>query len=244
MEHKDIEYKCGDTVCKTTLIHNEVIREPHPGILFLPTWMGLDSFIKEKAEAYAKAGYITMTADLFGNGKVAKSPEEAGELILPLFLDRQLLRDRVSAALEAFSKEHLVNKKRIFVIGYCFGGLTGIELLRTGANVCGIVSIHGILGYKKGNHEAVPVPATGTLISPMLLLHGYDDPMVSPEDLKNIQEEFTKAGIDWQLYIYGGATHGFTNPGHKSGAKDFAYNQSADYRATKAIKNFLDEKTK
>lgn len=243
MENIKIEYKCDDLTCHGYFVYNEVARGPQPGILLIHAWKGQDAFIKDKAEAYARLGYVTMAVDLYGDGKTAKTDEEAFQLMLPLFLDRKLLRHRIVSAYQAFIQQKLVNKKFIGSIGYCFGGLTAIELLRSGLDVK-TVSIHGLLGYKMNEHVATPEQNADSLKGSLLILHGHDDPLVSKEDIQSIQNEFTQADIDWQLHIYSKTKHAFTNPEAKGTSNALEYNAISAERAMKATKNYFDEKLK
>jgi dienelactone hydrolase len=76
----------------------------------------------------------------------------------------------------------------------------------------------------------------------VLVLHGASDPFVPTPQVLVFQEEMTKAGVDWQMVVYGGAVHSFTNP--ESGndpSKGVAYNANADKRSWEAMKLFFDE---
>jgi len=242
MERKEYEYKCGDTVCKGYIVHNEIVKEARPGILIIHAWKGLDDFVKEKAEAFARLGYVAMAVDLYGGRKTASTDEEAMELMLPLFKDRKLLRERICAAHEAFREHPLVSKKSIGAIGYCFGGLAALELLRSGVKVNGIVSVHGVLGDKMGDEVASLEPTTEKIKGSILILHGKDDPLVSDEAIQSIQKELSEAGVDWQMHIYGNTAHAFTDPNLKEASKGLEYNEIADNRAWASTKSFFNEK--
>lgn len=239
MEREKITYKCGDVTCKGYFVYNEIVKEPRPGILIVHAWQGLDDFAKEKTEELAKLGYVAFAADIFGEGKTASNNEEAAQLMMPFFLNRNLLRERINAALEAFTKLNLVDKKRIGAIGFCFGGLTVIELLRSGANVKGCVSFHGVLGNTMGGQTATVEPNAEKIKGSLLILHGHDDPLVSKEDISNIQKEFTEADVDWQMHVYGHAVHAFTNPKVKDPSTGLAFNEKANERAWQSMKNFF-----
>lgn len=243
MERETFEYKCDTTVCKGYLVYNEIAKESHPGILLIHPWRGLDDFVKEKAEAYARLGYIVLAVDLYGAGKVAKSDEEAGNLMMPLFLNRQLLRERIVAGYEAFINHHLVSKKQVGAVGFCFGGLAAIELLRSGNKVA-CVSVHGLLGETLGENKAEKFPNAESLKGSFLALSGHNDPLVSQEDISNLEKELTETKVDWQIHIYGGVMHAFTNPQAKDPSKGMAFNQIASDRAWKSIRNFFEEKFK
>ncbi len=212
-----------------------------PGVLIAHTWRGLDEFIIKKADALAKLGIVAYAADLFGEGKVATTDEEAFSLIAPLFVDRLALQERMNAAFSVLKEQPQVAKDRIGAIGFCFGGLSAIELLRSGADVKAIVSFHGVLGNELGGHKAKLAPSKQMLGS-ALILHGNDDPSVTDKDIAAIRAEFTKAKIDWQFHVYGNAMHAFTNPLANSPENGLLYNRSADHRSWIAMQNFFKEK--
>jgi len=241
MDRIKVDYKCGDVNCKGYFVYNEIVKEPRPGILIAHAWMGQDAFAKEKADALAKLGFVAFVADLYGNGQVVESKEEAAELMQPLFINRQLLRNRIVAAFDAFKEQELLDKKNIGAIGFCFGGLTVIELLKSGVDVKGVVSFHGLLGPKMGNIEAELVPSAEKIDGSLLILHGYNDPMVSEEDIKNTQKECNAAGIDWQMHTYGHAYHAFTNPDAKEPDAGLQFNEKASIRSWQAMRHFFQE---
>ena len=89
-------------------------------------------------------------------------------------------------------------------VGFCFGGLAVLTLARSGADLAGVVSIHGSL--------ATAEPAQPGLVkAKVLVCHGALDPHVPLADVTRFAEEMSHAQADWQLIMYGGAMHGFTH---------------------------------
>jgi dienelactone hydrolase len=127
-----------------------------------------------------------------------------------------------------------VDPQRVAAMGFCFGGLCALDLARSGADVRGVVSFHGML---KPNG----LPPAQRIQARILMMHGYDDPMAPPEDVLAIAKEFTQAGADWQLHAYGHTVHAFTNPEAKNAAGGMAYNERADRRSWHTLLQFLEE---
>lgn len=152
----------------------------------------------------------------------------------PLMQDRQLLRERLLGSLQAASALNAVDGKKIAAIGFCFGGLCVLDLARSGADIKGVVSCHGLLG-------APEIPCPKTLSSKVLALHGYDDPMVKPEAVNQFAQEMTEFKADWQIHMYGNTLHAFTNPLANDPAFGTVYNKVADERSWVATQNFLGE---
>ena len=129
-------------------------------------------------------------------------------------------------------------------MGFCFGGLTVIELLRSGVDLRGVVSFHGLLGDRIENFQAKMQPPASKLKGSILILHGYEDPLVSPNDIDSIQKEFTQAEVDWQMNIYGQTSHAFTNPMAQQKKDGMFYNPLACARAMNSMHNFFEERFK
>ena len=237
VQQKTIEYKDGDTVLAGVLVFNAAAQTPAkaPGVIVVSDWMGVGPFAIERATQLADLGYIAFVADIYGKGIHPANPQEAGAQAGKYKQDRPLLRSRVNAALGVLRDQPGCDSERIAAIGYCFGGMTVLELARSGAAVAGVVSFHGGLDS--------PTPADAKQIrGKVLVLHGADDPHVSPSDVAAFQAEMRAAGVNWQFTAYGGAVHSFTNPNAGTdSSKGVAYNAQADRRSWQAMTNFLRE---
>jgi dienelactone hydrolase len=214
---------------------SEQVPTNHPGVLIVHQWMGLTDYEKKRAEMLAQLGYVAFCADIYGKSVRPQTTQEAGALAGKYKSDRQLLRARANAGLNALRAQPLVDQKRIAAIGYCFGGTTVIELARSGAELNGVVSFHGGLDS--------PIPADGKNIKcKVLACHGADDPSEKPDDLAAFEDEMRSASVDWRLIQYGGAVHAFTqwNAGNDN-SKGAAYNERADKRSWEDMKLFFAE---
>jgi len=238
---KTVTYESDGVTLKGFLAYTTDARAKRPAVIIAHTWRGLDDFVRQKAQDLASLGYIAFAADLFGDGVTAKNDEQAGKLIMPLFTNREKLRERIVAAYDVVRNHSLVDQDSIGAIGFCFGGMTVIELLRSGVDLAGVVSFHGILGDTLGGQKANLAPNADKINGSLLILHGYKDPFVKPEDIARIQQEFSKAKVDWQMYIYGDAVHAFTNPLAKDEAGGMLYEPTAAMRSWQAMTNFFEE---
>ena len=122
----------------------------------------------------------------------------------------------------------------VAAMGFCFGGLCVLDLARSRSNIAGVVSLHGLLMPA----DNLPAPEISAKV---LVLHGYDDPMVPPDQVVSFATEMTNAGCDWQLHAYGQTLHAFTNP--EANDPDFGtvYSATASRRAYGALDDFLAE---
>jgi dienelactone hydrolase len=230
-----VEYRQGDVLLEGYLAYDDGYVGRRPGILVVHEWWGINDFVRRRVDQLAGLGYVAFAADIYGKGVRTTNPKEAGELAGRFRKDRQLLRARAAAGLDVLRQEPHTDPARLAAIGFCFGGTTVLELARSGADLGGVVSFHG------GLDTPNPVDAT-RIKGRVLALHGADDPFVPAADVAGFEKEMRSAGIDWQLNIYGGAVHSFTNPdAGNDPAKGAAYNERAARRAWEAMRLFFRE---
>jgi dienelactone hydrolase len=231
-----VEYRDGDTVLEGYLAYDTSAgNAKRPGVLVVHQWKGLGDYEKHRAEMLAQMGYVVFCADIYGKGIRPQDPKSAGAEAGKYKGNRALLRERVNAALDVLKKNELTETSHVAAIGYCFGGLTVVELARSGADVAGVVSFHGALDS--------PNPADGKNIKcKVLALHGADDPYVPATDLAAFENEMRQAKVDWQLVKFGGAVHSFTEKAAgNDNSKGAAYNENADKRSWEDMKMFFAE---
>lgn len=235
IQTKVVEYKERDTTLEGFVAYDDAIKGARPGVLILHQWMGLTDYEKKRAEMLAQLGCVAFCADIYGQGVRPNNLEEAGAEASKYKKDRLLLRARVNAGLEMLRQESLVDLGRIGAIGYCFGGTAVLELARSGARLNGVVSFHGGLDS--------PTPGDGKNIRcKVLVLHGADDPTMSPQQIAAFENEMRSGDVDWQLVKLGGAVHAFTqwNAGNDN-SKGSAYNERADKHSWEYMKLFFAE---
>lgn len=209
-------------------------QEPMPAVLVIHDWSGRNSFACEKADMLASLGYLGFAVDMYGEGRTGETVDEKSALMQEVVQDKVFLRGRIQAALDAVVKLEQVDKHRVAVIGFCFGGLCALELARSGADIRGAVSFHGLL-------DKSPDLDNKSIKAKILALHGYNDPMVTPEQVNSFCREMTDEGVDWQIHMYGQTMHAFTNPAANDLAMGTVYNPKAERRSFQAMTHFLAE---
>ncbi len=235
VQTKVVEYKQGDQILEGYLAWDDAVTGLRPGVLVVHEWTGLGDYAKMRTRKLAELGYIAFAADIYGKGIRPATSQEAGAQAGIYKKNPKLMRQRVCAGLDVLRREPLCDPKRVAAIGYCFGGTCVLELARSGAGVAGVVSFHG------GLATASPADAKN-IRGKVLVLHGGDDPHVPPKEVEAFEDEMRAAGVDWQLVVYGGAVHAFTNPGSGNDkSRGAAYNAAADRRSWQAMKAFFGE---
>jgi dienelactone hydrolase len=204
-----------------------------PGVLVAHEAGGLAEHSKERALMLAELGYVALAVDLYG--ETGLSLEQARVHNEALRADISMLRARMRAGLQILERHERVDAARLAAIGYCFGGAAAVELARDGAPLAAIVGFHaGILPGTAADDKRIR--------GKVLLCHGADDQAVLPARLYAFTEGLTAAKVDWQLHLYGGVGHSFTNREADSwGWPGFAYDETADRRSWAAMRGLFDE---
>jgi dienelactone hydrolase len=207
-----------------------------PGVLVFPEAFGLGDHAKSRAERLAALGYVTLACDLHGDGKVHDDLDTVMGLIGPLREYPQRTRARAKGGMEALLARPEIDQSRVAAIGYCFGGTMALELARGGSNIVGAV------GFHSGLATAAPEDAKN-IKGKVLVCIGADDPGIDAAQRAAFEEEMRRGGVDWQMNVYGGVVHSFTNPAaDQLGRPEFArYDARADARSWAEMGSFFDE---
>jgi dienelactone hydrolase len=232
---KPIAYKNGQAELEGVLIYDDAVKAPRPGLVMVPNWLGINEANLKQAQGLASPKSVLFVADIYGKAARPKSPDEAGKAAGPYKADRKLLRERMSAALEALKAQKLaaVDTKKLGVFGFCFGGTAALELARSGASLLGTVALHASLD--------TPNPDDARSIKgKVLALQGADDPFVPQKDVEAFSAEMRAAKVDWELVQFGHTVHSYTDvDAHMEGKAE--YNPQSAKRAYARMDAFWDE---
>ena len=224
----------GDTPAEGLLATDDRYAGGRPGILVCHTIRGRTAFEDDKARGLAAMGYAALTVDLYGLDSRGSDIETMRGHMNAWRADRPALQARLRHWLDVLREQPEVNAGSIGAIGFCFGGLCVLDLARTGADIAGVVSFHGLFdppGNTRGNRIRAKV----------LALHGWDDPLATPDAVEALATELTAQGADWQIHAYGNTLHAFTNPAASDKGAGTVYNANADRRSQAAMQNFFTE---
>jgi dienelactone hydrolase len=235
---KEISYKQGDTVMKGLVAYDDAIEGKRPGVLVVHEWWGLNAYARKRARMLAELGYTALAVDMYGDGKTASHPEDAGKFSKAVGGNLPLAKARFDAAVETLKQQDTVEPDHIAAIGYCFGGGILLNMARLGTDIDGIVSYHGSL--------ATSNPAKkGDIKTRIRVFNGADDPFVKAEHVEAFKQEMEAAGVDYKLVNYPGAKHSFTNPDADTFGRKFnlplAYNEKADRDSWQQTQEFFKE---
>jgi len=233
---QEVTYAAGETTLKGYLAYDAAKEGKRPGVLVVHEWWGLNEYARKRARMLAELGYTALAVDMYGDGKQATHPEDAGKFASAVFQNFDGAKARFLAGMDLLKSQPTVDPEKIAAIGYCFGGGIVLNMARTGMDLDAVVSFHGSLG--------AAVPATpGGVKARLLVCNGGDDPFVTPEQIEGFRKEMTDAGASFVFRSYPGAKHAFTNPDADRNGKEFnlplAYNAQADSASWADMKSFL-----
>lgn len=236
---KPVEWKIGGDAFSGVLVYDDAERDRRPGLVMVPNWMGVTDAAVEKARKLAGDDYVILVADVYGKGRRPANAGEAGKLVGALKQDTATLRARALKAvdvLKAQAGKAPLDASRIGAVGFCFGGSTVLELLRSGVQLAGVVSLHGGL--------STPTPAAaGTARTPALVLNGAADKSVGAQDIAAFGKEMDAAGADWQFVNFSGAVHCFAEAdAGDDPASNCRYDARAARRAYRMLEDFFEER--
>jgi dienelactone hydrolase len=236
VQGKEVTYSANGTLLKGYIAYDDAIQGKRPGVLVVHEWWGLDDYARKRAWILAQLGYTALALDMYGEGRQAHHPDDAGKFAGELAKNLPLAKTRFEAAMEYLRQQKNVDAKNIAALGYCFGGSVVLQMARLGEDLKGVVSFHGNLATA---HPAQPGEVKARIIS----FTGTDDPMIPAEQVAAFRQEMEKAGADYKAVTFAGAKHSFTNPAADEYGRKFnlplAYDAAADKASWNETTNFL-----
>jgi len=230
---REFQYQAGDVPLQGFIAWDDAVTGKRPGVLVVHEWWGHNEHARNSARKLAQAGYVGFALDMFGKGKVTTHPADAQGFMAEAAKDPAALTARFDAALALLKQDPNVDPSRIAAIGYCFGGGVALAMARAGEDLDAVVTFHGAL--------ATTNPAKKGQVKPrILVLTGGADPMTPSSVVDQFKKEMKNAGVKYEVVVYPGAKHSFTNPAaDQAGLEALAYNADADRKSWAKAMEFL-----
>jgi dienelactone hydrolase len=233
---KEMLYSAAGQPLKGYLAYDDAITGKRPGILVVHEWWGQNAYTRKRAEMLAELGYVAFALDMYGNGKTAAHPDEAGKFANEVRSNMPVARQRFQAAMDLVKQQPQTDAEQIGAIGYCFGGGIVLQMARDGLNLKGVTSFHGTLATNDPARK-------GRTKARILVCNGGADPFVPMEQIQSLIKEMTDAEVILQYHSYPDAIHAFTNPeATRLGAQfniPIAYNEQADRLSWQDMRHFF-----
>lgn len=233
---EEVSYSAGGVTLKGYLAYDAASKVKRPGVLVVHEWWGHNDYARKRARMLAEMGYTALAVDMYGDGKKAAHPDDAGKFAKEVFSNLPAGEARFTAAMKILKANPYTDNDKVAAIGYCFGGGVVLHMARVGTGLKGVVSFHGSLG-------SMHTPEPGSVKAAVLVANGADDPFVTKEQIDALDKEMADAGADYRFVSYAGAKHSFTNPDADDYGARFdmplKYSKEADEASWKEMTKFF-----
>jgi dienelactone hydrolase len=238
VQGKEVTYTADGVTMKGYVAWDDAVKGKRPGVLVVHEWWGHNDYARKRASMLAELGYTALAVDMYGDGKTASHPKEAGAFAGEVRKNAAGAKARFLAAEALLKDQPGVDGERIGALGYCFGGTVVLEMARQGVDLKAVASYHG------GLATDAPAPA-GQVKARVASFTGAADPMIPDAQVEAFRQEMTQAGVDFTTVVYPGVKHSFTNPDADEYARRFnmplGYDAAADEDAWTKTRILLRE---
>jgi dienelactone hydrolase len=232
---KAVSYSAGATQLNGFIAY-PAGSDKRPGVLVVHEWWGLNDYVRMRAQKLAELGYVALAVDMYGGGKLAAHPDDAKKFAGEVMGNMPEAKARFEAARALLASDPRVDASKIAAIGYCLGGAVVLHMARAGQPLAAVASFHGMLG------SAEPMKP-GAFAGQILVATGGADPMVPAEQVEGFKKEMDAAGARYEVVVYPGAQHAFTNPDANTKGAEFklpiAYDAEADAASWQKLEALL-----
>lgn len=179
---------------------------PHPAVIVIQEWWGLNDHTKDVAERFARAGYVAVAPDMYSRqgNQVTTDPEQAGKLMGGLSKPDGIAD--LLAVVDYLKKADGVRGDRIGVTGFCMGGSFAALLACSTTDIKAAAPFYG---------EIPDDEQLAALAAPLLYFYGTEDFWIKRADVDRLAASLARMGKTSEVHIYEGAPHAFFNDTRK-----------------------------
>jgi dienelactone hydrolase len=239
MAEKKVPYQVNGRQFEGMLVYDDGAKGKRPAIFMQPDWKGVCADTIAQARSVAGRDYIVLMADMFGAG-YGEKPKDQAALRAGMLAVHKDLPFTIACGGKAYDvlfaeadKLGLVDAGKKAAIGYCAGGGYALEQARAGADFKAVVVFHVT------NPNPVVAGTPCNIKGRVLAIHGSADPVTPKPMMDAFEEELTKAKIDWQVMLFGGAVHSFCDPTANAGPT--RYDEKLCRKSYMLMRDFLAE---
>ncbi|WP_340063324.1 dienelactone hydrolase family protein [Ascidiimonas aurantiaca] len=233
---EEVTYKTDSISMKGYIAYDENLQGKRPGVIVIHEWWGHNDYVRERADMLAKLGYTAIAVDMYGDGKQATHPQDAGKFASSVMGNLPVAKARFDAAMQMLQAHSSVDPGQIAAIGYCFGGSVALTMANTGRDLDAVAAFH--------SGVQLPVMPNDKLKARVLVCNGADDPFVPKEAIATFKRQMDSIGAQYTYIAYEGAVHAFTSKAADSLGKKFnlplAYQKEADEKSWQELVTMLE----
>ncbi len=232
-----VTYAADSLNMKGYLVWDENATGKRPGVIVVHEWWGHNDYVRQRAEMLAKLGYVALAIDMYGDGKQAAHPDDAGKFAMSVMGNIDGATARFKAALKMLQAQESVDAEKIAAIGYCFGGSVVLTMANAGLDLDAVAAFH--------SGVQLPIMPTSDIKAKVLVCNGAVDPFIPAETVAAYKKAMDSVQADYKYIAYENAAHSFTSKAADSLAKEFnlplAYQQEADEKSWGELQKLLSE---
>jgi dienelactone hydrolase len=233
----EITYATDSTNLKGYIAFDENKKGKRPGIIIVHEWWGHNDYVRHRADSLAKLGYTAIAVDMYGDGKQADHPSDAGKFAQSVFSNMPEAKARFQAAVDVLKQHESVDGDKLAAIGYCFGGSVALTMANSGMDLDAVAAFH--------SGVALPIPPNSDLKARVLVCNGADDPFISPESVTAFKSAMDSIGAKYEYIAYPGVVHSFTSEQANVNGEKFKlpleYNADADQKSWQELQKLFNE---
>ena len=234
---EEVTYATDSTNLKGYIAFDANAKDKRPGVLIVHEWWGHNNYVRERADMLAELGYTAFAVDMYGDGKQASHPDDAGKFAMSVMTNLPEATARFDAAMGLLKSHASVDADKIAAIGYCFGGSVVLTMANSGADLDAVAAFH--------SGVQLPVMPNERLKAKVLVCNGADDPFISPESITAFKSAMDSISADYNYIAYPGVKHSFTSKEADANGEKFglplAYDADADQKSWASLQELLAE---
>ena len=232
---EEVTYATDSTNLKGYIAYDANAKEKQPGILIVHEWWGHNGYVRQRADMLAELGYTAMAVDMYGDGKLADHPDDAGKFAMSVMTNLPEATARFDAAMKLLKSHPSVDSEKIGAIGYCFGGSVVLTMANSGADLDAVAAFH--------SGVQLPVMPNDKLKAKVLVCNGAEDPFINPESVVAFTTAMDSIGADYNYVAYPGVKHSFTSKEADANGEKFglplAYDAEADEKSWASLQELF-----
>lgn len=234
---EEVTYATDSTTLKGYIAYDENANDKRPGILIVHEWWGHNTYVRQRADMLAELGYTAIAVDMYGDGKLADHPDDAGKFAGSVMSNLPEATARFNAALKILKSHPSVDSEKIGAIGYCFGGSVALTMANSGVDLDAVAAFH--------SGVQLPIMPNDKLKAKVLVCNGADDPFISPESITAFKSAMDSIGASYDYIAYPGVKHSFTSKEADANGEKFglplAYDADADAKSWASLQELFAE---
>jgi len=198
---------------------------PHPAVLLIHEWWGLNEGIPILADALAAEGYVVLAPDAYRGNLTSQIPRA---IWMVMTTPEEEIFSDLDTALDHLRDLDTVDPEQVATMGFCFGGGHSLQLgLRHSQSLALTIIYYGALVTEP---ELLRPLTEGKGV---LGIFAEEDQQIFPEEVLEFEAALNSLDVENQITIYPDVGHGFLNEDNfqEEGAAGDAWQQTLAFLA-------------